>query len=169
VRDAKPPAIRTPGPRRGRYLTGRVIVPAILAIAILLTAVDAVIAKYFDEDPFDAEPLTFRLGFTQIEVAETAPPLDFIILAVLAIIVVAIGSVVLEALATWRTVFPPWRPDRLLPDAPAGEQRLIALIPAHDEADNLPHTIPALFEQSRPPDRIIVVADNCTDTTVDVA
>jgi cellulose synthase/poly-beta-1,6-N-acetylglucosamine synthase-like glycosyltransferase len=43
------------------------------------------------------------------------------------------------------------------------------LIPAHDEEEILPVTLPALLTQSRPPDRVIVVADNCTDGTVAVA
>lgn len=160
---------RPTSPGRARYVTGRVIVPAILGITVTLSAVDAIVAKYFDEDPFDREPLTFRFGFAQFEVAETAPPLDFIILAFLAIVVIAIGSVILEALATWRTVFPPERrPSHLLPDTPS-RLRVTALIPAHNEADNLPQTIPALRDQSRPPDRVVVVADNCEDATVDVA
>lgn len=157
-------------PKRARYITGRVIVPAIVGLAITLTTVDAVVAKYFDEDPFDREPLTFRLGFTQIEVAETAPPLDFIILAILAMIVIAVGSIFLETLATWRTVFPPRdRPEDLLPESPSDAVRILALIPAHNEAANLPETIPALQRQSRPPDRVLVVADNCDDDTVAVA
>ncbi len=43
------------------------------------------------------------------------------------------------------------------------------LIPAHDEEEILPSTLPALLSQSRRPDRVIVVADNCTDGTVAVA
>jgi cellulose synthase/poly-beta-1,6-N-acetylglucosamine synthase-like glycosyltransferase len=43
------------------------------------------------------------------------------------------------------------------------------LIPAHNEEAILPSTLPALLSQSRPPDRVIVVADNCTDGTVAIA
>lgn len=43
------------------------------------------------------------------------------------------------------------------------------LIPAHDEALALPTTLPSLLRQSRKPDRVIVVADNCTDDTVAIA
>ena len=43
------------------------------------------------------------------------------------------------------------------------------LIPAHNEEAILPSTLPALLSQSRRPDRVIVVADNCTDGTVAVA
>ena len=43
------------------------------------------------------------------------------------------------------------------------------LIPAHNEEKSLPATLVSLTQQSTPPDRIVVVADNCTDRTVEVA
>jgi poly-beta-1,6-N-acetyl-D-glucosamine synthase len=51
----------------------------------------------------------------------------------------------------------------------AGEVTITAVIPAHNEADNLPDTLASLRAQTRPPERIIVVADNCTDETVALA
>jgi len=51
----------------------------------------------------------------------------------------------------------------------AGPVSLTVLIPAHNEESCLGATIASLLEQSRPPDRVVVVADNCTDGTVDVA
>jgi cellulose synthase/poly-beta-1,6-N-acetylglucosamine synthase-like glycosyltransferase len=50
----------------------------------------------------------------------------------------------------------------------AGPIRVTVLIPAHNEAERLPATLTSLAAQSAPPERIIVVADNCTDATVDV-
>ncbi|MEV7601256.1 glycosyltransferase family 2 protein [Kitasatospora sp. NPDC089797] len=47
--------------------------------------------------------------------------------------------------------------------------RVVALIPAHDEADRIAAAIAALRGQLRPPERIVVVADNCTDGTADAA
>ncbi|MEV7796246.1 glycosyltransferase family 2 protein [Streptomyces sp. NPDC087512] len=47
--------------------------------------------------------------------------------------------------------------------------RIVALIPAHNEADRIGAAIAALAAQSRTPDRIVVVADNCTDATADIA
>lgn len=43
-----------------------------------------------------------------------------------------------------------------------------AVIPAHDEADELPRTLGALGAQV-PMDRVLVVADNCTDDTAQIA
>lgn len=51
----------------------------------------------------------------------------------------------------------------------AGPVTVTALIPAHDEEFSLPATIASLLSQSHPPERIVVIADNCTDGTVDVA
>ncbi|MDO8107042.1 glycosyltransferase family 2 protein [Isoptericola sp. b441] len=51
----------------------------------------------------------------------------------------------------------------------AGPVTVTVLIPAHDEEASLPGTIASLTGQSRPPERILVIADNCADRTVDVA
>ncbi|MEH0109534.1 glycosyltransferase family 2 protein [Tersicoccus sp. MR15.9] len=51
----------------------------------------------------------------------------------------------------------------------AGPVTITVLIPAHDEQATLPGTLASLQQQSRRPDRIIVVADNCTDRTVEFA
>ena len=46
---------------------------------------------------------------------------------------------------------------------------VVAVVPAHNEESMIAQTLRALLAQSRPPDRIVVSADNCTDATVDVA
>jgi cellulose synthase/poly-beta-1,6-N-acetylglucosamine synthase-like glycosyltransferase len=46
--------------------------------------------------------------------------------------------------------------------------RLVVLIPAHDEAANIGATLSALQQQTRRPDRVVVIADNCTDDTADI-
>ncbi|WP_233121459.1 glycosyltransferase family 2 protein [Tersicoccus sp. Bi-70] len=51
----------------------------------------------------------------------------------------------------------------------AGPVTITVLIPAHNEQATLPGTLASLMQQSRRPDRIIVVADNCTDRTVEFA
>lgn len=47
--------------------------------------------------------------------------------------------------------------------------RLVAVLPAHDEERNVGAAIDSLLAQQHPPDRIVVVADNCTDRTPEVA
>ncbi|WP_225924720.1 glycosyltransferase family 2 protein [Pseudonocardia abyssalis] len=48
-------------------------------------------------------------------------------------------------------------------------QRVTALVPAHDEERSLPDTLASLRAQTPPPDRVIVIADRCTDRTAAVA
>ncbi|MGH3317509.1 MAG: glycosyltransferase family 2 protein [Nocardioidaceae bacterium] len=51
----------------------------------------------------------------------------------------------------------------------AGPVTVTVLIPAHNEEGTLPLTLASLLSQSHPPERVIVVADNCTDSTVAIA
>jgi len=66
---------------------------------------------------------------------------------------------------------PPW-PVSAVPSAldVAGRRlRCTVLIPAHDEEAVLARTLASLGRQTRQADRVIVVADNCTDATVRIA
>ena len=47
--------------------------------------------------------------------------------------------------------------------------QVLALIPAHNEEKIVGQAVGALGEQVRRPERIVVVADNCTDSTVPLA
>ncbi|WP_199551933.1 glycosyltransferase family 2 protein [Streptomyces sp. N35] len=47
--------------------------------------------------------------------------------------------------------------------------QLVALVPAHDEQDRIVATLAGLYRQTRRPDRVVVVADNCTDATAEIA
>lgn len=51
----------------------------------------------------------------------------------------------------------------------AGPVTVTVLVPAHNEQASIGATLESLLAQSQPPERIIVVADNCTDDTVGVA
>jgi cellulose synthase/poly-beta-1,6-N-acetylglucosamine synthase-like glycosyltransferase len=50
-----------------------------------------------------------------------------------------------------------------------GPVTVTVLIPAHNEEDKIAATLRSLQEHDDPPDRIIVVADNCTDGTEELA
>ncbi|GAA3387081.1 glycosyltransferase family 2 protein [Cryptosporangium minutisporangium] len=54
------------------------------------------------------------------------------------------------------------------PDA-APHGRVTILVPAHNEADGIYVTVQGLLSQSQRPDQVIVVADNCTDDTAEIA
>ncbi|CAM5743390.1 hypothetical protein SALBM311S_01165 [Streptomyces alboniger] len=55
------------------------------------------------------------------------------------------------------------------PDTPGPAPRLAALIPAHNEQDRIAAAIQGLWDQTRRPDLVVVVADNCTDDTAAIA
>jgi len=48
-------------------------------------------------------------------------------------------------------------------------QRLVVIVPAHNESNGIVPTIEDIKPQLKPGDRLIVVADNCTDDTAAVA
>lgn len=50
-----------------------------------------------------------------------------------------------------------------------GEVTMTVLVPAHNEANAIAATLASLFSQSYRPQRVIVVADNCTDDTAAIA
>lgn len=54
-------------------------------------------------------------------------------------------------------------------DAPAARARVVVLVPAHDEEEQIAATIASLLGQSYPVERVIVLADNCSDRTAAVA
>jgi poly-beta-1,6-N-acetyl-D-glucosamine synthase len=64
-------------------------------------------------------------------------------------------------------------PDRgeqtlILPAAP-GRLKIVAMVPAHNEEDGIEATIRSLLAQDRPLDEIVVISDNSTDRTVEIA
>src|SRR3954447_11900597 len=69
-----------------------------------------------------------------------------------------------------RLVDEPELPASRLPGPKAAKPlRLTVLVPAHNETLTIGATLESLWGQARPPERVVVVADNCTDDTADVA
>ncbi|MCD0452715.1 glycosyltransferase family 2 protein [Actinocorallia sp. API 0066] len=58
---------------------------------------------------------------------------------------------------------------RDLPRMDPAALRVTVLIPAHNEVKQITETIASLRGQMRPPDHIVVIADNCTDKTAALA
>ena len=48
-------------------------------------------------------------------------------------------------------------------------KRIAVMVPAHDEGLGLHRTIASILKQFHPGDRVLVVADNCSDDTAAVA
>jgi cellulose synthase/poly-beta-1,6-N-acetylglucosamine synthase-like glycosyltransferase len=80
-----------------------------------------------------------------------------------------LGPLTLRALEVER--LPDW-PVTAIPSVEAGRRQAVrctVLVPAHDEEAVLGATLDSLAGQTRPPERVLVVADNCSDRTVEVA
>jgi len=64
-----------------------------------------------------------------------------------------------------------------VPDVPAAPvatraesvRQVVALIPAHNEEASIGATVESLLMQTRVPDRIVVIPNNCNDRTAEVA
>ena len=74
--------------------------------------------------------------------------------------------------STVRLAEEPELPPSKLPeseDVARAPLRLTVLVPAYNEALTIAATLESLWRQTRPPDRVVVVADNCTDDTAELA
>jgi cellulose synthase/poly-beta-1,6-N-acetylglucosamine synthase-like glycosyltransferase len=69
------------------------------------------------------------------------------------------------ALQAFASAFLPDRRPRVAAARPA----CVVLVPAHDEAAGIARTVRSLLAEAAPGDRILVVADNCSDDTAAVA
>lgn len=97
------------------------------------------------------------------------PPLAVLLASIAVLAVVLAGAVILEAVSLLPLTRPESIEGQLRGGADLLHSRITVVIPAHNEQSTLPATLTALREQSRVPDRVIVVADNCSDRTGDVA
>ena len=81
-----------------------------------------------------------------------------------------LGPVALRTLAVEDSTDPPPSAIPGEDELPAGTRlRCTVLIPAHDEEAVLGATLESLAGQTRLPDRVVVIADNCSDATEEVA
>jgi hypothetical protein len=86
--------------------------------------------------------------------------LDVVLIAIAVAVLVPLAVLAVECLAALL-------PARRSPDGP--RPGCAVLVPAHDEEAGLGETLAALRPQLEPGDRLLVIADNCTDRTAAVA
>ena len=93
-----------------------------------------------------------------------------VLVAVAAVLVlilfVAVGVFALQILAH---AFDAKRRKDGAPTAGTSRAPLAVLVPAHDEEEGIAATLAAVLAQLGPHDRLLVVADNCSDATAAVA
>lgn len=89
---------------------------------------------------------------------------EVLLCLVAALILVPMAVLVVECLAALL----PGRRERI-PGPEATRPPCAVLVPAHDEEAGIEATVAALLPQLQPADRLVVVADNCSDRTAELA
>ena len=96
--------------------------------------------------------------------------LELILTLIAIALLTPLAVLTVECLAALLPVGPPTGPPPLVGGGLGGRRPTCAvLIPAHDEEAELPATLAAIWPQLEAGDRILVIADNCTDGTAAIA
>lgn len=167
----------TPGrdERSQQAFFGRLVVGIVIAIVLLVVVVIALVSAQIRRGPADSSLVEVPIGPWSALVSEELPPAELVGTALVAMLVIAVCAVSFEVIAALMSVSPrrrrlAWlRTDDPDPLTVHPRVRVTVLVPAHNEELALPVTLGALAQQHRPPDRVIVVADNCTDRSVEIA
>lgn len=176
-RPADRPFVRVPPMHlRTRSLEpGQARLVVAMVVAVMVTIAAAIISLGVNEvdEIIPVPPKEVQIGPWTTLVSQERPSTAVVLLALLAMVTVAGIALALEAIATLLSLSPRRRElmrrrGAMRPAIP-GPVTVTVLVPAHNEEVSLPGTLTALTQQERPPDRIIVVADNCTDRTVQIA
>ena len=151
---------------------------AIIGIATLGAALLWIAVSASDPQPGERPDEGLLLGVWEV-FYDTAMPAPRVMLAAVGVaLILAAGVATIERRITNRSRRST-DADRL-PLAPrlvmaqtrgvyAGPVTVTVLIPAHNEEGCITQTLGSLMSQSTPPTRVVVVADNCTDRTVELA
>lgn len=164
-----------PGPSRSTAFYGRVVVLVVIASVIAVGSIAYTISEVLSTDREPAPLREWFIGSWGFVVSGERPPGQLVTLALLGIAIIGFAAVTFEFITSLMTISPRRRYLETLRYAGAAMPlagttvRVTVLVPAHNEEATLPTTLTALAQQTRLPDRVIVVADNCSDRTVQIA
>ncbi|WP_291081055.1 glycosyltransferase family 2 protein, partial [Dietzia sp. UBA5065] len=162
---------------RERFSMGRIVGIGVVGLAAMAGLMLWLAISL--SDPTSPGAREVRLfGLWNVLYDDYSPPASVLIAAVTVSVVFVAIAVVVEVAVTNR-----YRRSSDAEDIPLAPKVVMAatrgvfhgpvtitvLVPAHNEADRISATIEALQAQDAAPERIIVVADNCTDATPDLA
>lgn len=173
-RFVNPPPPPSGAPRSSAFY-GRLVVFVVLGSVIVVGSIAYVIGRSFS---LEQEPVPVRewfIGSWGFLVSGERPPGQLVMIALLGIAIIGFTAVAFEIVTSLMTISPRRRYLESLRRAGlpmplhSPSVRVTVVVPAHNEEVTLPTTLRALAEQTRRPDRVIVVADNCTDRTVAIA
>ena len=89
--------------------------------------------------------------------------IDVVLWAIALILLIPVTVLFLECSAAFLSGFPPTA------ETKAPRPKAAVLIPAYNEAAGIAATISTILPQLTPQDRLLVIADNCTDATAEIA
>ncbi len=152
----------------------------VLVLAIAIVAFFVIIYTLDTVDITLTEPPTRQTLFYWFPVSYSwqAPPIYAIIAALtigLMVVVAFVGLEIRDVNFSRRShdkrhkKLAPWVLMRSTKGVFHGDVTVTVLIPAHNEEELVGATIDSLMTQSRKPERVIVIADNCTDRTKEIA
>lgn len=163
-------------PKNGQYES--LIGLLVLGIAVLAFLVIAFTLETTDVTVTQPASKLVVLEAVPVWYSWQAPPLFAVIAAIavgMTVVVAFVGLELRDANLSRRShdsrhkKLSPWVLMQSTEGVFHGEVTVTVLIPAHNEEKLIAATIKSLMEQDRKPERVIVVADNCTDQTVAVA
>ena len=179
ARPSPRPFVSTPlpshEPPKSTAFYGRLVVLFVVCSVATIAGVAYAIGWLFGNQ---RPPLDLReafIGSWGVLVSDELPSERLLLTALIGILVIGLCAVGLETVSSLLTISPRRAYlERLRGQgalaSPAGTPvRITVVIPAHNEEATLPTTLEALHSQTRRADRIIVVADNCTDRTTAIA
>lgn len=154
------------------FLVVALVLGAVVSVAALSIAIVDILS--LEIAPASIHPVD--LGWWKTYYSTEVPAIQLIVIAALGMIGVAVAAVTIEIGATILLTMDPkrhrlaaYRRVRSEKVEAIGPVDVTVIIPAHNEEVMLPTTLASLKMQSRVPNRVIVVADNCTDRTAEVA
>jgi cellulose synthase/poly-beta-1,6-N-acetylglucosamine synthase-like glycosyltransferase len=89
--------------------------------------------------------------------------IDVVLWAIALLLLIPITVLFLECSGAFLSGFPPTG------ETKAPRPKVAVLIPAYNEAAGIAATISSILPQLTPQDRLLVIADNCTDATAEIA
>lgn len=151
-----------------------------LVLAIAIAAFTVIVYTLNTVDVTLTEPPTRQTLFAWFPVSYSwqAPPLFAVIAALtlgLMVVVAFVGLELRDVNLARRShdkrhkKLSPWVLMRSTKGVFHGDVTVTVLIPAHNEEELVGKTIDSLMTQNHKPDRVIVIADNCTDRTIEIA
>ncbi len=163
-------------PRNQKYqgLVGLIV----LAIAVLAFFVIAFTLETVDVTLTQPQANVLLVNWITVFYSWQAPPFYAIVAALtigLMVVVAFVGLELRDVNFSRRShdkrhkKLAPWVLMRSTKGVFHGDVTVTVLIPAHNEEELVGATIDSLMTQNRKPDRVIVIADNCKDRTVEIA